>query len=498
MLSFRITTFGSEFYIQDNNPKHASKLCKDYLQHLKVEGFIKVTEWPLQSPNPNSIKLLWEVLDREKTPYHFVPTDIVYLQDQKKMSDILIVGNIIHCIGVYQVQLIENGYVLVKEGKITEVGSSSDLKVEGLIDTHIHAPQYPNVGLGYDKTLLDWLLTYTYPTEARYSDLDYSRTVYNALVRKTLAYGTTTACYFGSLFRESTLVLTDAITEHGQRAFVGKINMIRLAPDDYIETREESIAETDQFITDVRSRKNALVMPIITPRFALSVDTEFMRQLSVIARERDVHIQSHISENKDEIQSVHEQYHTDYATAYDKGDMLTNKTIMAHAVFLEDSELELLEKRGTSLSHCPASNTLLKSGLCDIRRIQKYNINIGLGTDVSGGASPSIINAMRSAITTSIHVSMRQENYLPLTYEDVFYLATLGGAKALSLADKIGNFQVGKEFDALVVDMKAANSSADYFDNCTPMELLQKFVFLGDDRNVRTVFVDGKQVKPEI
>ncbi|KRT84737.1 hypothetical protein AMK59_1143, partial [Oryctes borbonicus] len=388
------------------------------------------------------------------------------------MSDILVIGNIIHCVDQNQVQLVENGYILVKDGKITEIGKASELKAQrssqtinlnksqilipGLIDTHIHAPQYPNVGLGYDKTLLDWLLTYTYPTEAKYADLDYSRKVYNALVQKTLSYGTTTACYFGSLFRSSTLVLTDAIIKYGQRAFVGKINMIRLAPDNYIEAREESIAETRQFIDDIRSRNNQLVMPIITPRFALSVDTEFMQELSGIAREKDVHIQSHISENKDEIQSVYKQYKTDYATAYDEGGMLTNKTIMAHAVYLSDSELKLLEKRGTSISHCPASNTLLKSGVCNIRRIQTYNINVGLGTDVSGGASPSIIEAMRSAIATSIHVSMEKANYVPLTYENAFYLATLGGAKALSLADKVGNFEVGKDFDALIVDMNVA------------------------------------------
>lgn len=426
------------------------------------------------------------------------------------MSTIHIVGNIIHCVNPYKVQLIENGYVSVKEGKITEIGHSpleqhsttdiiyltnSQILIPGLIDTHIHAPQYPNVGLGYDKTLLEWLLTYTYPTEAKYKDIDYSKIVYNALVNKVLSYGTTTACYFGSLFKESTLALADSIINYGQRALVGKINMIRLAPDNYIESREESISETKQFIAEIKSRNNKLIMPIITPRFALSVDTELMLQLSLIAKQEDVHIQSHISENTDEIRSVVQMYNTDYATAYDHGGMLTNKTIMAHGVHLTDLELMLLKERGTSISHCPTSNTLLKSGLCDVRKIQYHEINVGLGTDVSGGTSPSIIEAMRSAIATSIHISMGKDNYSPLTYEDVFYLATLGGAKALRLDDKIGNFEVGKEFDALVVDMNVDNSSAHYFDNCTALELLQKFVFLGDDRNVQTVFVAGKKVK---
>ncbi|XP_063908467.1 guanine deaminase [Zophobas morio] len=430
----------------------------------------------------------------------------------------IIVGQIIHCVAPYSVAVIDSGFVIIDEcGKIAAIGNASDLEttkkqlnlvaedtlsltktqllLPGFIDTHIHAPQYSNAGLGYDKPLLEWLDNYTYNLEKKYRDQNFCGTVFQAVVRKTLNHGTTTACYFGSLFYESSLLLATAVAELGQRAFVGKVNMTKLAPDDYVETPEESIENTLKFIKGVADLGNALVQPIITPRFALSVDLEHMKKLGVIAKERDLHIQTHISENKDEVEMVVQLYHDVYANVYDKAGLLTSKTVLAHGIYLSEEEIKLLSERQTSIAHCPESNVNLGSGICDVVNLRQNGVTVGLGTDVAGGASPSIINAMKSAISASTHLSFTKENYKPLNYEDVFYLATLGGAKALSLDDKIGNFQIGKSFDAVIVDLDVENSSVDYLSDCTPQELLQKLVFLGDDRNVIKVYVNGKIVK---
>ncbi|XP_068894060.1 guanine deaminase [Tenebrio molitor] len=432
----------------------------------------------------------------------------------------IIQGPIIHCVDPYSLTVIQNGFVIVdNEGKIAAVGDAADLHtakkkfnfaredlitlgktqllLPGLIDTHIHAPQYPNAGLGYDKPLLEWLDNYTYKLEKQYRDQELCKRVFDAVVRKTLDHGTTTACYFGSLFRDSTLVLASSVTRYGQRAFVGKINMTKLAPEDYVETAEKSIEDTLEFVKEVKNIGNPLLQPIITPRFALSVDMELMKKLGAIAKEQDLHIQTHISENKDEVKMVHELYdNKSYADVYNEANLLTPKTVLAHGIYLSEDEMKLLSKTGTSISHCPESNVNLGSGICDVRKLKNHGITLGLGTDVAGGASPSIITAMRSAISASTNLSFADENSKPLTYIDVFYLATLGGAKALALDDQIGNFQVGKSFDAIIVDLDVKSSSADYLStDLTPQELLQKLVCVGDDRNVVKVFVNGKIVK---
>ncbi|VEN37697.1 unnamed protein product [Callosobruchus maculatus] len=432
---------------------------------------------------------------------------------------LLVLGRIVHCLRRELIEVIQEGFVIVGDSKIVATGKKEDLEqaraqhladeqdvmvvmlsdrqllIPGLVDSHIHAPQYPNCGLGYDKPLLDWLQAYTYKLERKYRDLEYSKKVFNAVVRKTLNHGTTTACYFASMFEDASMILVDAVIEHGQRAFVGKINMTTLAPDDYKETPEETIKLTRKFIEAVRSKNCDLVEPIITPRFALSLEMDSMVELGHLVKEYDVNVQTHISENQDEVKEVNKKYGIQYANVYDEAGLLTPKTVLAHGIYLSDEELSLLRQRGSSVSHCPDSNTCLKSGMCDVRRLFNFGIKVGLGTDVSGGPSPSIVSAMRSALATSINLSFSQKNYKPLNYMDVFYLATLGGAEALSLDHKIGNFEVGKEFDALVVDMGAENCNTDMLLDCSPLELLQKFIYTGDDRNISNVFVAGKSVK---
>lgn len=249
---------------------------------------------------------------------------------------------------------------------------------------------------------------------------------------------------------------------------------------------------------------------------------EMMKKLAELAQRYNLPIQSHISENLNEIEFTLEIFpgHKNYAEVYDAAGLLTDKCIMAHGVHLEDDEIKLFAERGTGVSHCPNSNTNLKSGMCDVKRLISGGVKVGLGTDVSGGNRISILDAIRAALDVSHHINfMKKQNvfgtgkvaenieenskYEPLNYKQALFLATLGGAQTMALDDKIGNFLVGKSFDALVIDAYAG--AVDKFElpkvlteNSTPenefQKLLQKFIYTGDDRNIVKVFVDGKEI----
>ncbi|XP_052119981.1 guanine deaminase [Frankliniella occidentalis] len=364
----------------------------------------------------------------------------------------------------------------------------------GFVDAHVHAPQFPNAGLGYDKTLLDWLQTYTFPLEARYVDQDFAARVYEAVVRRCLSAGTTLACYFATIHPESSLQLARSVVRAGQRALIGKVNMNVNNPADYNETTEQSVNDTISFVDRLQQLQSPLVQAVVTPRFAISCDMDLMKKLADLARSRNLHIQTHISENMGEIEAVRGLYQqcANYAEVYDRAGLLTSKTVLAHGVHLLEDELRVLAERGTSVAHCPTSNTCLRSGLCDVRRLLDAGVTVGLGTDVSGGPSPSILDAIRAALDTSIHVSFSKKNYKPLNYQEVFYLATMGGAKALAMDNIVGNFAVGKEFDALLVSVPDPDLHIETLDS---LQQLQKFLYCGSERNIKEVYVQGRSVK---
>lgn len=290
----------------------------------------------------------------------------------------------------------------------------------------------------------------------------------------------------------------------------------------FSEELEESIKDNEEFIQYVKSLGSDLITPIITPRFAITCSMEMMKKLAKLASTYDLPIQSHISENLDEIKFTLDIFpgHKNYAKVYDTAGLLTNKCIMAHCVHLTDSEIELFAKRKTSVAHCPHSNTNLRSGLCDVKRLINGGLKVGLGTDISGGNRISILDSIRAALDVSHHLNFMKkqlvlgtgkvpsneenEKYEPIDYKQAIYLATLGGAQALAMDDKTGNFQIGKSFDALVIDsyvgavdeFKLPKSLTDHLTALDKFEkVLQKFIYTGDDRNIINVFVDGRQVK---
>ncbi|KAK3605569.1 hypothetical protein CHS0354_005873 [Potamilus streckersoni] len=367
----------------------------------------------------------------------------------------------------------------------------------GFVDTHIHAPQYPNAGKGLDLELLDWLQKYTFPAEARYKDQTFANNAYESVVNRVIQNGTTTACYFATIHTDATLLLCDIIHKTGQRALVGKVNMNTNSPDFYIEEKDESLTETERFIGSVLYKKYPLITPVITPRFSGSCDRKLLKQLADLGKKYKLPVQSHISENKKEVEYVKKLFPEckNYTDTYYTAGLLTNRTILAHGIYLSSEELFLIKAMGTSLSHCPNSNISIKSGLLDVRGILDLGIKVGLGTDVSGGYSPSMLDAMRSAIHISKTLGIQKgDDYNSIDHKEAFMMATLGGCEALGLEEKVGNFVVGKEFDALLIDVNVVGSPLDVFKEDTFEDVVQKFMYLGDDRNIVAVFVAGRLV----
>lgn len=358
------------------------------------------------------------------------------------------------------------------------------------------------------STLLDWLNTYTFPLESSFGDLDTAARVYNRVVARTLSHGTTTACYYATIHVPATNLLTDICLARGQRAFVGRVCMDRLSPDYYRDEGVEAVErDTRACIDHVRAVDPAfdLVSPVITPRFAPSCSPAALAALADLHRATGLPCQTHISENTAECRLVADMFPdcASYADVYDRAGLLTPKMILAHAVHLSADECALIKRRDAKLSHCPASNTALTSGRAKVRELLDRGITVGLGTDVSGGYTSSMLAEAREAIFTSRHVAMDDGDAAKLAVEEALYLATRGGARVVSLEDRIGGFDVGKDWDAQVIRLNIVRDDAELDERAGLVEIfgqeswddrIAKWVYNGDDRNTMAVWVKGRLV----
>ncbi|XP_028397678.1 LOW QUALITY PROTEIN: guanine deaminase-like [Dendronephthya gigantea] len=381
--------------------------------------------------------------------------------------------------------------------EVIELRDHDEFLLPGFIDTHIHASQYPNCGLALDLSLLKWLENYTYPLEAKIGqDLNFARKVYESVVSSTLSHGTTTAVYFATIQEEASVILAETASRLGQRAFVGKVNMDQNSPDYYREGTREYIAATKSFVNRVFDfeMKSDLVEPIITPRFAPTCTRVLLEELGTLAKEKGLRIQTHLSECPSEVEWVRKcfPWSKNYTDVYNATGILTDKTILAHGIFLDHAELSVIKSVGAGIAHCPNSNNSIRSGSMAAANLQ--GVKVGLGTDCSGGYSPSMINAMRFAISTSNNMYMAKECETSFHYNDVISLATRGSAKVCGVEDKVGGFDIGFQFDALRIRMSVSNDTR-LFGFETVEDMIHKFVFLGDERNLVQVFVKGKCVK---
>lgn len=380
--------------------------------------------------------------------------------------------------------------------------------IPGLIDLHIHAPQWPQLGKALDAPLEEWLLTYTFPLEAKFADHDFASAVYDELVRTLLAHGTTTAVYFGSVDFEANVILAQTCLRHGQRALVGKVAMDHpeQCPEYYRDDSAASALEdTSRFIETVQQMQpvgSSMVLPAITPRFIPSCTDTLLQGLGALAATTGCHVQTHCSESDWEVAHVRDRLGQSDAEALDGFGLLTGRTILAHSNYITAADMTLLAKQGAAIAHCPLSNAYFANAVLPVRQALIRGINVGLGTDISGGFSPSIFDAARHALVASRHAASGTDPHVPresrgagtepLSAADVFWLATAGGGRSLSLP--IGLFRPGYAFDAICVRSNAANSAFRVDPAMdSPADILEKLVLTSDRSCISDVWVNGSR-----
>ena len=393
----------------------------------------------------------------------------------------------------------ENGYVAVDaDGLVTGVGADlasvdsegaevidfgDRLLIPAMNDLHVHAAQYRNQGIAMDLELLPWLQNYTFPEEMKYADTAYAERMYRLFVRDLWRFGTMRSSVFATIHTESTRVLMRLFQEAGMGALVGKVGMNRNCPDGLVESVEAMVRGYEELIND----HGPLVRTIITPRFVPSCTPEMLRACGELAAKYQLPVQSHLSENLDEIALVKSLEGTWYGDAYDRYGLFgQTPTVMAHCVYTEGEELELIKQRGVMVAHCPTSNFNVASGMAPIRRFLNEGISVGLGSDISGGHDLSIFHMMVYAIQVSKMHYQRDHSQAFLTLSEAFWMATKSGG---SFFGRVGSFEPGYEFDALVIDDSDLN-----FDHYSLLERLERYIYLGDYRQIEHRFCCGKEI----
>ncbi|KAI8137313.1 hypothetical protein BJV82DRAFT_674905 [Fennellomyces sp. T-0311] len=367
--------------------------------------------------------------------------------------------------------------------------SSTQFILPGFIDTHIHAPQITYTGTGTDVPLMEWLSQYAFPAEKRFKDASWAQHVYPKLVDRLLRNGTTTALYFGSLHLEANQILADITLSAGQRAYIGKVCIDQYGPDDYIESTDQAIQNTEAFIQYCQDKDTDLLVPVVTPRFIPTCSSVLLEKLGRLARQYDVPIQSHISESLDEVAFVKQLYPDENDTQiFDRTGLLTSRTVMAHGVHLSQKDVDVLQERGTAVAVCPLSNAYFANGVFPCTRFSQ--LSQGLGTDVAGGYAPSMLASIRHLCVASRYLELHSPGSR-VDWKMGLYLATMGGAHCLSIQDKVGTFHVGKQFDGVLVDVAASGTPIDVYEG---EDYVEKFIHLGDDRNIAHVWVQGRRV----
>ncbi|HEV7922299.1 MAG TPA: guanine deaminase [Thermoanaerobaculia bacterium] len=398
----------------------------------------------------------------------------------------------------------EDGYVAVDEaGRIADVGAwpppaaeghevidlgRNALLSPGFIDTHLHAPQLEMIG-SYGGHLLEWLNRYTFPTEAKFSDPEHARVVAKAFFDVLLRHGTLCALVFSTIHAEATDIFFAEAERRGFRGLIGKTMMDRNAPEYLLENAKDSYEQSRALLQKWHGR--GLLHYAITPRFAPTSTPELLERAGDLKREfPGAYVHTHISENRNEVEWVHQLFpEAEYADVYDRYGLLSEKSVLAHGVHLSDEELDLLRARKSRIAHCPNSNLFLGSGLFPLHRILDAGVVVGLGSDIGAGTTPSLFTAMADAY------KVQQVQSVSLSPFHLWYLATLGGACALSLDAETGSLEAGKSADFLVLDIQATPLLAMRGGRATSMEdLLAAFIFIGDDRAVREAYIGGQRV----
>lgn len=416
-------------------------------------------------------------------------------------------GNICYSENLTKLRILEHGFVLCEDGicqgtaehippdwRMEPVRDYGDrLIIPGLVDLHMHAPQYTFRGMGMNLELLDWLEQNAFPEEGRYEDAEYAGRAYTIFAKNLKNSATTRACIFATLHLPATRILMEQLEKTGLHVMVGKVNMDRNSPD-YLREADAltSLTDTRRWLEETDGLFSR-VKPILTPRFIPSCTDELMAGLKEIQREWNLPVQSHLSENPEEIQWVRELCPKAefYGDAYDRFGLFGGENcpaVMAHCVHSDEREQLRMRERSVWVAHCPQSNMNLSSGIAPVRQFLDNGLKVGLGSDVAGGSSDSIFRAMTDAIQVSkLRFRIQDSSLKPLTFEEAFYMATLGGG---SFFGKVGSFEPGYELDAVILDDRNLESPREL----SVRERLERVSYLGDDRQIAAKYVAGREI----
>jgi guanine deaminase len=411
-------------------------------------------------------------------------------------------GNVIYTKTKTQFTSVSHGYIVCENGVVTDVYEELPVRykdidfidygdhiiIPGLTDLHVHAPQFAYRGLGMDLELLPWLETYAFKEEAKYSSEEYAHSAYQAFCAALKKSATTHASIFATLHVNATRILMDLLEETGLVTCVGNVNMDRNSPDYLVQTTQESITDTELWLQSVLNHYQR-TKPILTPRFVPSCTGELMAAIGKMALEYGVSVQSHLSENKAEIEWVQKLHPacSSYSNVYDQYGLFGRSvpTIMAHCVYPREEELDLIRENGVYIAHCPGSNMNISSGIAPVREMINRGIHVGLGSDVAGGFSLSMFRAVSDAIQVSkLYAVLVDATQKPLMLPEAFYMATKGGG---SFWGKVGSFEPGYDMNAVVIDDGVLNHHA----GLTIEQRLERIVYLSADEQITAKYVNG-------
>ncbi|MCB9468101.1 MAG: guanine deaminase [Candidatus Obscuribacterales bacterium] len=396
------------------------------------------------------------------------------------------------------------GFLSVDEnGKISAVGKRKDflpgadeqvvdlgksLLLPGFVDMHIHLPQVAQTGRSGEH-LLAWLEKYIFPAEMKFEDVDFAEKLSYWFFDELLRNGTTTACVFTTIHKTSCDRAFSVAEKVGNRVIMGKVLMDENCPDSLKESHQQSIEESLALFEKWHDRDNGRLKYAFTPRFAVTSSRELLKGVGEAwAASAGSYLHTHLAESRGEVDLVRELFPEarSYVDVYKMNGLFGTNTVFAHSIHLDDNDLAELKRHDCSLAHCPSSNFFLKSGIFAFERIKESGIRFGLGSDVAAGPEMSMFQVMKDA------------NYIQpshwLTPADLFYRATLGGARALGLSQQIGSLEAGKDADFIIVDPTNRNAIANDMLEKETEDILSSLVFLGDDRCVEATYIRGREV----
>jgi len=399
---------------------------------------------------------------------------------------------------------VEDGLLLVEDGLIVACGEYTKLQktleqdtpvvdysryliMPGFIDTHVHYPQ-TDIIASHGEQLLDWLEKYAFPAEKNFSDPVIAQETADFFVQELLRNGTTTALVFATIHMQSVDAIFSAAQKQKMRFISGKVLMDRHAPEYLCDTPQTAYDDSLALIN--RWHQHERLSYAVTPRFApTSTDQQLKVAQQLVNEFPDVYLQSHVAENKGEVEWVKKLFpwSRSYLDVYDHYGLLGDRSVYAHCIYLDKYDRESLAVSGTAVSFCPTSNLFLGSGLFDMQSSLQHDLRLGLGTDVGGGTSFSILKTLHEAY------KVNQLNGFNMSPLQAFYMATLGAAKSLYLDDKLGNFDPGKEADFIVIDKNPTPLMQRRMKHAQSLEdELFALMILGDDRNIHATHILGE------